>query len=153
MSSLRRWAGVGVTEIYDTVVVGGGIIAARWSAPARRRAIARCWVERDDYGAGTSSKTSRFAALRARLPFLPPADRLLPFWPTRAARSSRRPQCAARCRGGRSSCVWRPAGEARHFFIPLTRNTPFPLKARLAFRPDGGKRRRQGAAQPSHPFR
>ena len=45
--------------IYDTVVVGGGIIAA---AAGQHLAVAgyrTLLVERDDYGAGTSSRTSR----------------------------------------------------------------------------------------------
>lgn len=48
-----------MSEIYDTVVVGGGIIAAAAGQHLAAAGYRTLLAERDDYGAGTSSKTSR----------------------------------------------------------------------------------------------
>jgi glycerol-3-phosphate dehydrogenase len=50
---------VNVTQTYDIVVVGGGIIAAAAGQHLTAAGYRTLLVERDDYGSGTSSKTSR----------------------------------------------------------------------------------------------
>ena len=46
-------------ESFDVVIIGGGINGAAIARDASLRGLAVALIERDDYAAGTSSRSSR----------------------------------------------------------------------------------------------
>lgn len=131
-------------DIYDTVVIGGGIIGAAAGQHLTAAGYRTLLVERDDFGSGTSSKTSRLQ--HCGLGYLSAASGSI-------AAFLARPRSAIECFGlmrramqGRAEFVETSPERVRPvtFIVPLTpENAIPPWKARLAFRlmaaSDGGK--------------
>lgn len=133
-----------MVQTYDTVVVGGGIIAAAAGEHLTAAGYRTLLVERDDYGSGTSSKTSRLQ--HCGLGYLSAASRSIAAF---LARPSGAIECLSlmrRAMQGRAEFV-RAAPERLKpvtFIVPLTRENAIPgWKARLAFKlmaaSDGGE--------------
>lgn len=133
-----------MSEIYDIVVVGGGIIAAAAGQHLSAAGYRTLLAERADYGAGTSSRTSRLQ--HCGLGYLSAANGSI-------AAFLAHPRCAIECFGlmrramqGRAEFVRLAPERVKPvpFIIPLTPENAIPRwKARLAFRlmaaSDGGE--------------
>jgi glycerol-3-phosphate dehydrogenase len=135
---------VRVSPIYDTVVIGGGIIAAAAGQHLTAAGYRTLLVERDDYGSGTSSKTSRLQ--HCGLGYLSAASgSILAF----LARPRTALECFSlmiRSMQGRAEFVRMAPERVKPitFILPLTPENAIPRwKARLAFRlmalSDGGQ--------------
>lgn len=134
----------GVIDTYDTVVIGGGIIGAAAGQHLTASGYRTLLVERNDFGSGTSSKTSRLQ--HCGLGYLSAASGSIAAFLTC-------PRSAIECFGlmrramqGRAEFVESSPERVRPvtFIVPLTpENAIPPWKARLAFRlmaaSDGGK--------------
>ncbi len=133
-----------MSEIYDTVVVGGGIIAASAGQHLTAAGYRTLLVERDDYGAGTSSKTSRLQ--HCGLGYLSAASGSLGSFFAHPRNAVECLSLMRRSMQGRAEFVLLAPERVRPvtFIIPLTpENAIPPWKARLAFRlmaaNDGGQ--------------
>ncbi|MCA1407702.1 FAD-dependent oxidoreductase [Ensifer sp. IC3342] len=133
-----------MSEIYDTVIVGGGIIAAAAGQHLTAAGYRTLLAERDDYGAGTSSKTSRLQ--HCGLGYLSAASGSITAFLAH-------PRSAIECFGlmrrsmqGRAEFVRMAPERVKpvSFIIPMMLENTIPRwKARLAFRlmaaSDGGQ--------------
>ncbi|MCX2699032.1 MULTISPECIES: FAD-dependent oxidoreductase [Brucella/Ochrobactrum group] len=131
-------------DIYDTVVVGGGIIAAAAGQHLAAAGYRTLLAEQGDYGAGTSSKTSRLQ--HCGLGYLSAASGSI-------AAFLAHPRSALDCLGlmrramrGRAEFVRLAPERVKPitFIVPLTPENAIPRwKAQLAFRlmaaSDGGQ--------------
>lgn len=133
-----------MTEIYDTVVVGGGIIAAAAGQHLTAAGYRTLLVERDDYGAGTSSKTSRLQ--HCGLGYLSAASGSIAAFLAHPRSAIECVSLMRRSMQGRAEFVRLAPERVKPvtFFIPLTpENAISRWKARLTFRlmaaSDGGK--------------
>jgi len=133
-----------VTQTYDTVVVGGGIIAAAAGQHLAAAGYRTLLVEREDYGSGTSSKTSRLQ--HCGLGYLSAASGSIAAFLTRPRSAIESFRLMHRAMRGRAEFVHTAPERVKPitFIIPLTRENAIPRwKARLAFRlmaaSDGGK--------------
>lgn len=124
-----------MTRTYDTLIVGGGIIAAAAGQQLTAAGYDTLLVERADYGSGTSSKTSRLQ--HCGLGYLSAASGSIGAFLAR-------PRYAMNCLGlmrramqGRAEFVRAAPNrlEPVTFIVPLTPENGIPRwKARLAFR-------------------
>jgi glycerol-3-phosphate dehydrogenase len=137
----REWS---VIEIYDTVVIGGGIIAAAAGQHLTAAGYRTLLVERDDYGAGTSSKTSRLQ--HCGLGYLSAASGSIAAFLAHPRSAIECVSLMRRSMQGRAEFVRLAPERVKPvtFIIPLTPENAIPRwKARLAFRlmaaSDGGK--------------
>ncbi len=124
-----------MSEIYDTVVVGGGIIAASAGLHLAAAGYRTLLAERDDYGAGTSSKTSRLQ--HCGLGYLSAANGSIVDFLAHPRSAIECLSLMRRAMQGRAEFV--PVAPERvkpvTFMIPLTPENAIPRwKARLAFR-------------------
>ncbi len=133
-----------MTQIYDTVVVGGGIIAAAAGQHLSAAGYRTLLVERDDYGAGTSSKTSRLQ--HCGLGYLSAASGSVAAFLAHPRSAIECFSLMRRSMQGRAEFVRMAPERVKPvtFIIPLTPENAIPRwKARLAFRlmaaSDGGK--------------
>lgn len=132
-----------MTQTYDTVVVGGGIIAAAAGQHLAAAGYGTLLVERDDYGSGTSSRTSRLQ--HCGLGYLSAASGSIASFLARPRSAIECFSLMRRAMRGRAEFV-RTAPERVKpvtFVVPLTRENAIPRwKAWLAFRlmaaSDGG---------------
>ena len=131
-------------DVYDTVVVGGGIIGAAAGQHLTSAGFRTLLVERDDYGAGTSSKTSRLQ--HCGLGYLSAANGSITAFLAKPGRVIECFSLMRRSMLGRAEFVGIAPERVRPvtFIIPLTPENAIPRwKARLAFRlmalSDGGK--------------
>ncbi|PZR46700.1 MAG: FAD-dependent oxidoreductase, partial [Stutzerimonas stutzeri] len=133
-----------MSGIYDTVVVGGGIIAAAAGQHLAAAGYRTLLVERDDYGAGTSSKTSRLQ--HCGLGYLSAASGSLSAFFAHPRVAIECFSLMRRSMQGRAEFVRLAPERVKPvtFIIPLTPENAIPRwKARLAFRlmaaSDGGQ--------------
>ncbi len=123
-----------MSEIYDTVVVGGGIIAAAAGQHLAAAGYRTLLVERDDYGAGTSSKTSRLQ--HCGLGYLSAASGSLSAFLAHPRVAIECFSLMRRSMQGRAEFVRLAPERVKPvtFIIPLTPENAIPRwKARLAF--------------------
>ncbi|KQY19123.1 FAD-dependent oxidoreductase [Rhizobium sp. Root482] len=132
-----------MTQTYDTVVVGGGIIAAAAGQHLAAAGYSTLLVERDDYGSGTSSKTSRLQ--HCGLGYLSAASGSISAFLARPRSAFECFSLMRRSMRGRAEFVRTSPDRVKPvtFVVPLTRENAIPRwKARLAFRlmtaSDGG---------------
>lgn len=133
-----------MTRAYDTVVVGGGIIAAAAGQELTATGYDTLLVERNDYGSGTSSKTSRLQ--HCGLGYLSAASGSIAAFLAKPRRAIECFGLMHRAMQSRAEFV-RAAPERVKpvtFIVPLTPENAIPRwKARLAFRlmamSDGGQ--------------
>ncbi|MCX8282048.1 FAD-dependent oxidoreductase [Phyllobacterium sp. 0TCS1.6C] len=133
-----------MTQIYDTVVVGGGIIAAAAGQHLAAAGYRTLLVERNDYGSGTSSKTSRLQ--HCGLGYLSAASGSLAAFFARPRSAIECLSLMRRSMQGRAEFVRMAPERVKPvtFIVPLTPENAIPRwKARLAFRlmaaSDGGQ--------------
>ncbi len=133
-----------MTQIYDTVVVGGGIVASAAGQHLAAAGYRTLLAERDDYGAGTSSKTSRLQ--HCGLGYLSAASGSVAAFLARPRSAIECLSLMLRSMQGRAEFVRLAPERVRPvtFIIPLTPENAIPRwKARLAFRlmvaSDGGQ--------------
>ncbi len=144
MKPRDKQAELDVTQTYDTVVVGGGIIAAAAGQHLTAAGYRTLLVERDDYGSGTSSKTSRLQ--HCGLGYLSAASGSIAAFLTRPRGAIECFRLMHRAMRGRAEFVHTAPERVKPvtFIVPLTRENAIPRwKAQLAFRlmaaSDGGK--------------
>lgn len=124
-----------MTRTYDTVVVGGGIIAAAAGQELTAAGYDTLLVERNDYGSGTSSKTSRLQ--HCGLGYLSAANGSIGAFLARPRHAFECLSLMHRAMQGRAEFVRAAPDRVRPvtFVVPLTRENAIPRwKARLAFR-------------------
>ncbi|WP_421926771.1 FAD-dependent oxidoreductase [Neoaquamicrobium sediminum] len=133
-----------MTQTYDAVVVGGGIIGAAAGQHLTAAGYHTLLVERDDYGAGTSSRTSRLQ--HCGLGYLTAASGSIAAFLARPRSAIECFSLMRRAMQGRSEFVRTVSERVRPvtFLIPLTRENAIPRwKARFAFwlmtASDGGR--------------
>lgn len=133
-----------MTQAYDIVVVGGGIIAAASGQHLAAAGYSTLLVERDDYGSGTSSKTSRLQ--HCGLGYLSAASGSIVAFLARPRSAIECFSLMRRSMRGRAEFVRTSPERVKPvtFVVPLTRENAIPRwKARLAFRlmaaSDGGR--------------
>ncbi len=133
-----------MTEIYDTVVVGGGIIAAAAGQHLTAAGYRTLLVERDDYGSGTSSKTSRLQ--HCGLGYLSAASGSIATFLSNPRSAIECFELMRRSMRGRAEFVIAAPDRVKPvtFVVPLTPDNAIPRwKARLAFKlmaaSDGGQ--------------
>ena len=133
-----------MTQTYDTVVVGGGIIAAAAGQHLAAAGYRTLLVERDDYGGGTTSKTSRLQ--HCGLGYLSAASGSIAAFLARPRSAIECFSLMRRAMQGRAEFVRTAPERVRPvtFIIPLTQENAVPRwKARLAFwlmtASDGGR--------------
>ncbi|MBP0583092.1 FAD-dependent oxidoreductase [Labrys sp. LIt4] len=124
-----------MTDTYDALIVGGGIIAAAAGQHLTAAGYRTLLIERDDYGSGTSSKTSRLQ--HCGLGYFSGATGSI-------AAFLARPRTVIECfdlmrRAMQARAEFVQAAPERvkpvTFIVPLTRENAIPpWKARLAFR-------------------
>lgn len=144
MKPSDKQAELDVTQTYDTVVVGGGIIAAAAGHHLTAAGYRTLLVERDDYGSGTSSKTSRLQ--HCGLGYLSAARVSIAAFLTRPRSAIECFRLMHRAMRGRAEFVQTAPERVKPvtFVVPLTPENAIPhWKARLAFRlmaaSDGGR--------------
>jgi glycerol-3-phosphate dehydrogenase len=123
-----------MTRTYDTVVVGGGIIAAAAGQELTAAGYDTLLVERNDYGSGTSSKTSRLQ--HCGLGYLSAASGSIGAFLARPRHAIECLSLMHRAMQGRAEFVRAAPERVRPvtFIIPLTRENAIPRwKAWLAF--------------------
>ena len=123
-----------MTPTYDTVIVGGGVIAAAAGQHLTAAGYHTLLVERDDYGAGTSSRTSRLQ--HCGLGYLPAARGSIADFLARPRSAIECFSLMRRAMQGRAEFVRIAPERVRPvtFLVPLTRKNAIPRwKARLAF--------------------
>lgn len=124
-----------MSEVYDTVVVGGGIIAAAAGQHLAAAGYRTLLVERDDYGAGTSSRTSRLQ--HCGLGYLSAASGSIAAFFAHPRRAIECLSLMRRAMQGRAEFVRLAPERVKPvtFLTPLTpENAITHWKARLAFR-------------------
>ncbi|MDH2091643.1 FAD-dependent oxidoreductase [Rhizobium pusense] len=133
-----------MSEIYDTVVVGGGIIAAAAGQHLAAAGYRTLLIERDDYGAGTSSRTSRLQ--HCGLGYLSAASGSIAAFLAHPRGAIECLSLMRRSMQGRAEFVRLAPERVKPvtFIVPLTPENAIPRwKARLAFRlmaaSDGGR--------------
>ncbi|MBN9055690.1 MAG: FAD-dependent oxidoreductase [Rhizobiales bacterium] len=133
-----------MSRIYDTVVIGGGIIAAAAGQHLAAAGYRTLLVERDDYGAGTSSRTSRLQ--HCGLGYLSAASGSIAAFLLHPRRAIECFSLMHRAMRGRAEFVRLAPERVKPvtFIVPLTPENAIPRwKARLAFRlmaaSDGGE--------------
>ena len=131
-------------DIYDTLVIGGGIIGAAAGRELTAAGFKTLLVERDDYGAGTSSKTSRLQ--HCGLGYLSAASGSLAAFLSKPRNVIECFRLMRRSMQGRAEFVQAEPERVRPvtFIVPLTKENAIPRwKGWLAFRLmaacDGGK--------------
>lgn len=123
-----------MTPTYDTVIVGGGVIAAAAGQHLTAAGYHTLLVERDDYGAGTSSRTSRLQ--HCGLGYLSAARGSIADFLARPRSAIECFSLMRRAMQGRAEFVRIAPERVRPvtFLVPLTRKNAIPRwKARLAF--------------------
>jgi glycerol-3-phosphate dehydrogenase len=133
-----------VTEPYDTLVIGGGIIGASAGQHLTAAGYRTLLAERDDYGSGTSSKTSRLQ--HCGLGYLSAASDSIASFLAHPRNAIECFDLMRRSMRGRAEFVQEAPERVRPvtFIVPLTQENAIPpWKARLAFRlmaaSDGGR--------------
>ncbi|MCJ8056888.1 FAD-dependent oxidoreductase [Shinella curvata] len=133
-----------MSGIYDTVVIGGGIIAAAAGQHLTAAGYRTLLAERDDYGAGTSSKTSRLQ--HCGLGYLSAASSSIAAFLAHPRSAIECLSLMRRAMQGRAEFVRLAPERVKPvtFIVPLTPENAIPRwKARLAFRlmaaSDGGQ--------------
>jgi glycerol-3-phosphate dehydrogenase len=124
-----------MVTIYDTVVVGGGIIGAAAGQELTRAGYRTLLVERDDYGAGTSSRTSRLQ--HCGLGYLSAASGSIGAFLVRPRQAMELLSLMRRAMQGRAEFVAAAPERLKPvtFIVPLTEENGIPRwKVRLAFR-------------------
>jgi glycerol-3-phosphate dehydrogenase len=125
---------VNVTQTYDIVVVGGGIIAAAAGQHLTAAGYRTLLVERDDFGSGTSSKTSRLQ--HCGLGYLSAASGSIAAFLSRPRSAIECFSLMRRAMRGRAEFVRTTPERVKpvRFVIPLTRGNAIPRwKVWLAF--------------------
>ncbi|YCI04571.1 FAD-dependent oxidoreductase [Ensifer sp. D2-11] len=123
-----------MAQIYDTLVVGGGIIAAAAGQHLTAAGYRTLLVERDDYGAGTSSRTSRLQ--HCGLGYLSAGRGSIAALLARPLAAIECFSLMRRAMQGRAEFVRTAPERVRPvtFIVPLTRENAVPRwKARFAF--------------------
>jgi Glycerol-3-phosphate dehydrogenase len=121
-------------QIYDTVVIGGGITAAAAGQHLTAAGFSTLLVEREDYGAGTSSRTSRLQ--HCGLGYLSAATGSLTNFLLNPRNALQCLDLMRRSMRGRAEFVQTAPDRVRPvtFIVPLTAENAIPRwKARLAF--------------------
>ncbi|MGF9694279.1 FAD-dependent oxidoreductase [Rhizobium sp. 0TCS1.26] len=133
-----------MTEPYDTLVIGGGIIGAAAGQHLTAAGYRTLLAERDDYGSGTSSKTSRLQ--HCGLGYLSAASGSIASFLAHPRNAIECFDLMRRSMRGRAEFVQEAPERVRPvtFIVPLTQENAIPpWKARLAFRlmaaSDGGR--------------
>ena len=133
-----------MSGVYDTLVVGGGIIAASAGQHLAAAGYRTLLVERDDYGAGTSSRTSRLQ--HCGLGYLSAASGSIATFLAHPRSAIECLSLMRRAMQGRAEFVRLAPERVKPvtFIVPLTPENAIPRwKARLAFRlmtaSDGGR--------------
>lgn len=124
-----------MTGIYDTVVVGGGIIAASATQHLTAAGYRTLLAERGDYASGTSSRTSRLQ--HCGLSYFSPAGNSMAAFLLNPRFALKSLELTRRAMRGRAEFVKTSPERVRPitFFVPLTRENAIPVwKAKLAFR-------------------
>ncbi|MFK0332724.1 FAD-dependent oxidoreductase [Rhizobium sp. NPDC090275] len=133
-----------MADIYDTLVIGGGIIGAAAGQELTAAGFRTLLVERGDYGSGTSSKTSRLQ--HCGLGYLSAASSSITAFLSRPRDAIECFSLMRRSMQGRAEFVQAAPERVKPvtFIVPLTKENAIPRwKAWLAFRlmaaSDGGK--------------
>lgn len=133
-----------MSGVYDALVVGGGIIAASAGQHLAAAGYRTLLVERDDYGAGTSSRTSRLQ--HCGLGYLSAASGSIATFLAHPRSAIECLSLMRRAMQGRAEFVRLAPERVKPvtFIVPLTPENAIPRwKARLAFRlmaaTDGGR--------------
>lgn len=124
-----------MAEIYDTVVVGGGIIAAAAAQHLTSAGYRTLLAERGDYASGTSSRTSRLQ--HCGLSYFSPAANSIAAFITNPRFGLSCMELTRRAMRGRAEFVKTSPERVRPltFVVPLTPANAIPVwKARLAFK-------------------
>ncbi len=133
-----------MADIYDTLVIGGGIIGAAAGLELTAAGYRTLLVERNDYGSGTSSKTSRLQ--HCGLGYLSAASGSIAAFLSRPRNAIECFSLMRRSMQGRAEFVHAAPERVKPvtFIVPLTKENAIPRwKAWLAFRlmaaSDGGR--------------
>lgn len=133
-----------MTEIYDAVVVGGGIIAASAAQHLTAAGYRTLLAERGDYASSTSSRTSRLQ--HCGLSYFSPAGNSISAFLLNPRFGLQCFELTRRAMRGRAEFVQSSPERVRPitFVVPLTPENAIPVwKAKLAFRMmeffDGGR--------------
>lgn len=124
-----------MAEVYDAVVVGGGIIAAAAAQHLTAAGYRTLLAERGDYGSGTSSRTSRLQ--HCGLSYFSPASNSIAAFVLNPRFGLSCMELTRRAMRGRAEFVKSSPERVRPvtFVVPLTRENAIPVwKARLAFK-------------------
>ncbi|CAN5223719.1 FAD-dependent oxidoreductase [soil metagenome] len=124
-----------MSEIFDVVVAGGGIIGAAAGQQLAAAGYHTLLAERADYGSGTSSRTSRLQ--HCGLGYFSPAGNSFAAFAARPKFALKCMELARRAMRGRNEFVKSSPERVRKvaFFVPLyDENSISVWKARLAFR-------------------
>ncbi|WP_318608499.1 FAD-dependent oxidoreductase [Mesorhizobium sp. BAC0120] len=124
-----------MSQVYDAVVIGGGIIGAAAGQHLTAAGYHTLLVERDDYGSGTSSKTSRLQ--HCGLGYLSAASGSIAAFLAHPRSAMECFNLMRRSMQGRAEFVRTSPERVKPvtFVVPLTRENAIPRwKARLAFR-------------------
>lgn len=133
-----------MTETYDVVVIGGGIIAASAAQHLTAAGYRTLLAERRDYGSGTTSRTSR--QQHCGLGYLSAASGSLASFLRHPHQALQCLDLTRRAMRGRAEFVTSAPERVRprNFIVPLTPENAIPVwKVKLAFRMmqsfDGGR--------------
>lgn len=124
-----------MAEVFDTVVVGGGIIAAAAAQHLTAAGYRTLLAERGDYASGTSSRTSRLQ--HCGLSYFSPAGNSIAAFVLNPRFGLSCMELTRRAMRGRAEFVKTSPERVRPvtFVVPLTRENAIPVwKARLAFK-------------------
>lgn len=124
-----------MTETYDVVVVGGGIIAASAAQHLTAAGYRTLLAERRDYGSGTTSRTSRLQ--HCGLGYLSAASSSLTSFLRHPHQALQNLELTRRAMRGRAEFVASAPERVRprNFIVPLTPDNAIPdWKVKLAFR-------------------